>query len=236
MDDVEKSCPPDADAFGSRAGEAPDVVALPGQAREMFEALANIRQDLADMYFGALDVGARSGNPDRHALAAHGIRELLEKLPRYLDVPLDAAKPLGLTARVRNLTDAWDRWNGSAVIDGALTRHGHKLFAALQEFCDGVRADIPTRVEQAAAAVRGLDLNPIKLPPPIESLHVQQWREIEGFFIGVSHHTRTTDDREFAQYVGALERFLLERLRPRTFEDFAAIDELLTEGHDDAQR
>lgn len=202
----------------------------------MFEALANIRQELADMYFGALDVLTRGGNPDRHALAAHGIRELLEKLPRHLDVPVDAAKPLGLTARARNLTDAWEKWSGSAVIDGALTRDGSKLFAALQEFCAGVRADMPTRVEQAAAAVRGLDLNPIKLPPPIESLHVQQWREFEGFFIGVSHHTRTTNDKEFAQYVAAFERFLLERLRPRTFDDFAAIDELLAGGHDDAQR
>jgi len=160
-------------------------------------------------------------------LAAHGIRELLEKLPRYLDVPVEAPKPLALGARARNLTDAWDRLGGSAVKDGLLTKNGTKLLDAVKEFCEGVRADVPTRVEQAAAAVRGLDLHPLKLPPQIESLHVQQWREIEGFFIGVSHHTRSTDHDEFSQFVAALERFLLERLRPRTFDDFTAIDQLL---------
>lgn len=232
MDDVERSSSPDIAA--SAIGEGREVVALSGPAREMFQALASVRQELGDMYLGALDVAARGGNPDRHALAAHGIRELLEKLPRYLDVPVDATKSLGLTSRARTLTDAWDKWSESAIDDSGLTRNGRKLLAALEEFCAGVRADIPTRVEQAAAAVRGLDLNPIKLPPPIESLHVQQWREIEGFFIGVSHHTRPTDDGELAQYLAALERFLLERLRPRTFDDFTAIDELLGTGQEDA--
>src|SRR5690606_7524699 len=111
--------------------------------------------------------------------------------------------------------------------DGILTKNGHRLLQALDDFCKGVRAAIPTRKEQAAAAVRGLDLNPVKLPPPIESLHVEQWHEIEGFFIGVSHHTRSTNDEELAQYTAALERFVLERLRPRTFDDFSAIDALL---------
>jgi hypothetical protein len=185
VEDAEQNGQPDASALGDRAVGGPGVVALTGPAREMFEALASIRQELADMYLGALDVVARGGNPDRYALAAHGIRELLEKLPRHLDVPVDAVKALGLTARVRKLTDAWDRWSGSAVNDGSLTSKGHKLLAALREFCEGVHADIPTRAEQSAAAVRGLDLNPIKLPPSIESLHVRQWREIEGFFIGL---------------------------------------------------
>jgi hypothetical protein len=226
--DHEQRQTPETASLNHALGGGSDGVTLSGPAREMFEALAGIRHELADMYLGALDVVSKMRNPDRHSLAAHGIRELLEKLPRYLDVPVDAEAQLGLAERVRNLTAAWDRWNHSAVNDDTLTKNGRKLLAALKEFCDGVRIEIPTRNEQAAAAVRGLDLNPIKLPPQIESLHVQQWREIEGFFIGVSHHTRKTDDEEFSQYVASLARFILERLRPRTFDDFAAIDKLLT--------
>lgn len=217
-------------AAGGPTSEGPDCIQLDGGARALFEALAEITQDLANMYLGALDIAARPGNPDNLALAAHGIRELLEKLPRYLDVPVEAQKSQSLSARVRQLTDAWSRLGDKAVDGDTLTGHGRKLLAALGKFCEGVAADLPTRMEQTATALRSLDPHPIKLPPPIETMHVKEWREIEGFFIGVAHHTRTCTEDEFQQYVRALEGFLLERLRPRTFDDFAAIDDLLGGG------
>ncbi len=209
------------------------LVLSPG-ARALFEALAEVNQALADMYLGALDIAARTGNPDRLALAAHGIRELIEKLPRYRDVPVDS-KPPGPSERARRLVETWTRVREKLFDGDSLSKAGHKLIAAVAEFCEGVLADLPTRKEQAAAAVRGLDLNPIKLPPQIESLHAEEWREIERFFLGVSHHTHVCTDGEFAEHVAALERFLLNRLRPRTFDDFAVIDELLAEEPDDAQ-
>ena len=212
------------------ASEGPDCIQLDGGARSLFEALAEIKQDLANMYLGALDIAARPGNPDNLALAAHGMRELIEKLPRYLDVPVEAPKTQGLLARVRELTDAWFHLGDKAVDDDKLTGHGRKLLAALGKFCEGVAADFPSRKKQTATVLRSLDPHPIKLPPPIETLHVQEWGKIEGFFIGVAHHTRTCTEDEFQQYVRALERFLVERLRPRTFDDFAAIDDLLGGG------
>ncbi len=77
------------------------VFQISGKQRFLYEALserdtqlANEQgKKLADMYLGALRVLADEHNPDRLPLAAHGIRELLEKLPRYLKVPTQAAAP-----------------------------------------------------------------------------------------------------------------------------------------------
>lgn len=205
----------------------PDVVDLSGRSRQLWEALSDIDEQLGHMYLGALDVLQHHGNPDRLALVAHGIRELIEKLPRFLDVPSTENRGPGIREQARRLAAAWEKW-GPSVVDGegTLTSSGEKLLRQLGEFCKGVGAD-PTRRQAATAAVSRLDLNPLKLPPPIQDLHVSEWSAIEGFFIGVAHHTKTTDDEEFEQYLAALDRFLLDRLRPRTFEDFAAIDELL---------
>lgn len=208
----------------------PDLVELSGRSRQLWEALANIDEQLGHMYLGALDILQHDANPDRLALAAHGLRELIEKLPRFLDVPSTVNRGPGIRDQARRLAGEWEKLGPSAIDDdGALTASGDKLLKAVGEFCEGVGAD-PTRRQAATAAVSRLDLNPLKLPPPIQELHVSEWTAIEGFFIGVSHHTKTTDDDEFEGYLAALDRFLLDRLRPRTFEDFAAIDDLLGKG------
>jgi hypothetical protein len=211
--------PPDADA----------AVALSGGALALSVALGELDGRLADMYVGARTVLGHLSNPDRLSLAAHGLRELMEKLPRHLDVPVEVSKGPGLNSLSRDLVDAWRKWGPRSSKDDGSLRNPAKVFAALETFCVAVEADLPTRKEQAAAALRGLDLHPVKLPPSIESLHVSQWRDLEGFFQGVSHHTHVSTPDEFAQYLGALERFLLDRLRPRTFDDLAAIDALLAE-------
>jgi hypothetical protein len=68
---------------------------LKGQQRAAYDAL--LQKDLAlkaknskmaQMYIGSILVLQQVGNPDRFALAAHGIRELMEKMSRYLDVPV----------------------------------------------------------------------------------------------------------------------------------------------------
>ncbi len=50
------------------------------------------------MYLGAILVFGQRGNPDAIALAAHGLRELMEKLARHLNVPM--AQTSGVTAKV----------------------------------------------------------------------------------------------------------------------------------------
>lgn len=148
----------------------PEVVEVSGRARQLWEALSDIDEQLGHMYLGALDVLQHSANPDRLSLAAHGVRELIEKLPRFLDLPATENRGPGIREQARTLAAAWEKL-GPSVVDGngVLTSSGEKMLGKVAEFCEGVGAD-PTRKQAAAAAVSRLDLNPLKLPPPIQEI------------------------------------------------------------------
>ncbi len=57
------------------------------------------------------------------------------------------------------------------------------------------------------------------------------WSTIREYFIGVCKD-KPVDPEEFQPYLSELERFLLDRLVPRTFDNQAAIDLILEEAGD----
>lgn len=57
----------------------------------------------------------------------------------------------------------------------------------------------------------------------------EEWKRIRGFFLGVCHHGKTTDIDEFTEYLEQLERHMLARLRPRTFETQDALDQIISD-------
>lgn len=63
-----------------------DEVGLSGLQLRFYEALVDQDGDLAAMYEGAIQVMETDYIADRFAMAAHNLRELLEKLPIYIDV------------------------------------------------------------------------------------------------------------------------------------------------------
>ena len=68
------------------------LLQLSAQQRALYEALAEQDKRLAGIYLGSLLVLSQLENPDSLALAAHSLRELMEKLPKYRDLPA-AKKP-----------------------------------------------------------------------------------------------------------------------------------------------
>lgn len=82
---------------------------LSERKRRLYEALADHNGDLAAMYKGAIQVLKQPYISDRFAMAAHNIRELVEKLPLYVDVPIEIDTE-GLTRREQFLkwTDGVD--------------------------------------------------------------------------------------------------------------------------------
>ena len=115
---------------------ASEILTLSGQQQALYAALIEKERRLAFMYYGALVVFGHNDNPDRLALAAHGLRELMEKLPRYLDLPTEQ-QPKTIE-KMWTLHKKWDRtvkkskchdngkWNGQIdrVLEGALTEIG----------------------------------------------------------------------------------------------------------------
>jgi hypothetical protein len=65
-------------------------VDLQSGQRALHAALLKLSAEIARMYIGALVVLADQDNPDRFAQCAHSLRELMEKLPEYFDVPAKA--------------------------------------------------------------------------------------------------------------------------------------------------
>ena len=218
--------------------EIKSALKLSGHQRALLESLTERDCSLARMYLGTIEV-LESGNSNQFALAAHGIRELIEKLPSSLEVDQPSQKQ-HLRSKVGNIAEDWKRakknsmchkigsWNGE--IDSSLKR----FLKRTGEFIDWFDLNRPTRNRETANALNALDPARPRLPENLEVAYVQVWDEFRDFFIKVSHHRYEPSSPEFQQWLEELERFLLERLRPRTFDDAEALDQLIAlgEAHD----
>lgn len=215
------------------------TITLSGQQLALYRALSEKKQRLADIYLGALTVLRQTTNPDRIALAGHGLRELIEKIPAFVDITIKAQKE-NLGAKVRELEGRWEttvkstecykraKWGG--LIDGPLAR----LLKRLQNFFEWFNEHHPRRKAEIAATLKRLDSSRRALPASLEELNIQEWGKIRDFFVDVAHHRKPdTTEEEFNQWLDALEIFLLDRLRPRTFADIESIDEIIKEGESD---
>jgi hypothetical protein len=207
--------------------------ALSGQQLALYRALAEKSERLASMYYGALLVLGSAANPDRFALAAHGLRELMEKLPSHLDVAMPAHGEKLMT-KIREVENAWNfvvnsgGWNSPpSAWQGSIDKPLRKLLTKLDGFFCWLRDHMPRRREEVLAVLRTIDPANRPLPKPLEERNIDEWNELREFFQGVAHHGKARAETDFDKTVDTLERFLLERLAPRTFDDFAEIDAIL---------
>jgi hypothetical protein len=219
-------------------GGAKPIILQP-QQDALHRALSNTAAKLGTMYMGALVVLDQGSNPDRFALAAHGIRELMEKLPTYLDLPMQAHSE-SLKSKVREIEDCWGRASGSSMCHkngdwgGTVDQPLQKFLRSLQSFFSWFSKHHTRRRSETLEAVRKMDCSGRRLPERLEEINVKSWEEIWDFFVSVAHHRRLPDAAEFMQWLDALERFLLDRLSPRVFSDFDEIDKIIGEGEGNA--
>jgi hypothetical protein len=85
----------------------------------------------------------------------------------------------------------------------------------------------------APGTIRVLDVSGRPLPSWIEKDFVSQWDSLRDYFIRVAKRGPTTRD-EFEAALDTLERFVLERLKPRTYTDQATLDALIREAEEHA--
>lgn len=212
---------------------------LSGRQKAFADRLGEESPLLRQAYLGALDVLQRAENPDRFALAAHGIRELMEKIPEYLEVDMPAHHE-DLRGKVTELDAKWSKasaeskclQNGSW--EGAIDKPLKFVLKEIGAFFDWFKSHMPRRKQEVGNVLKELDGTRQPLPEPLQDLNISYWEKIQRFFISVSHHRKKTDDDEFGMWLGSLETFLLERLSPRTFADIDEIDALLDPGKGNA--
>jgi hypothetical protein len=228
------------DRPGSQPPEADGRLNLTPNQRTLHRAFLEKDPSLAQMYLGGLAVLNDSTNPDSLALAAHAFRELIEKLPAAVAVPATARRE-SLRVKVREVQEAWrraqdgSRCHSDGKWSGEVDKPLRKLLLRLAEFFAWVDAHLPRRREEIARALQRLDVSGRALPEPLQDLNVEAWTRTHEYFQAVAHHGKVAPRDEFTRWVSAAEAFFLDRLKPRTFEDFASIDELIREGESGAQ-
>jgi len=212
---------------------APVGLQLSGQQRTLLEALREIDQRLGEMYLGALAVLEQPFNGERFAQSAHTLRELINQLPASLGLSSGALDRMG--DRIQKSEQAWgnavdrsrcfdgENWSGS--IDQPLAR----ALTTINEFFAWKKGHRPTRREELAQTIRRLDASGRRLPAELEDLAVAHWDKTRDYFIAVCHYRTRVSESDFLAYLDALERFIIDRLRPRTFADFDEVDAILEE-------
>jgi hypothetical protein len=228
-DSFEREKPPADEKVSSR------TLRLKGPQLALERALAGMNADLARMYQGALVVLGDDSNPDRVALSAHGFRELMEKLPAYMDVAMPAHRG-SLKSEAKNAQAVWTRsvrqtacrqpdgtWSGQVDV------HLQKAIRAVEAFFSWIDENLPRRRDEIDQALTRLDPGGPGIPAPLQSLNITRWQTMQDFFVPVSHHKLQTTAQDLARWAEELERFLLERLVPRTFDDQDEIDRVIAE-------
>ena len=212
---------------------------LLGQQFALYNALLRKNEVLAQIYYGAIKVLTDIDNPDRFALAAHDMRELMEKLPNYIDVEIKAHNE-NLGDKIQPLKEQWRSTCSKTNCFDGLTWSGEidrPLASLLREFGSFFQwqdENLPKRNEEITAALRKLDISVCKLPISLEEQNVKTWKQLRKYFIGISHHGKHPTKDDFDSKLDIFEGFLLDRLYPRTFTDLDEIDDIIQEGDNDA--
>ena len=202
--------------------------------------LEKIDPILSIMYRGCV-VGIKCfDNPDRLPQCAHSVRELMEKLPEYFNAPVKSDG--NLNDKVQDILHAYNSaekktscfsinqgWFGE--IDVFLTEFLFKL----RTFFNWFEENRPRRKVKLARLLSKMEKAPSNLPEPLFKKNVKKWDDWWNFFQSVAHHRILPEEQQFLQNLNSLEGFILDRLLPETFDDFAEIDCLIAEGEKNAK-
>lgn len=213
----------------------PSPAILDGVRLRAYRALHNERQDLANWYLAGRGLAEDQSQSEHLVLAAHEIREIIEKL-------IDAALAPGKVSR-RQLGDRVEdlkrRWPHEVV-----TRHAgdwppdelerlrpflleaQKLFAPDGEWKPARASEMETFLEtrDPLLAVGGANAD--------ARARLKAWKDLRDYFVGVCHHRVITTREEFAGRMAIFDALVIEVLGPQVFPEYAEIDRLLQEGED----
>jgi hypothetical protein len=192
---------------------------------------------LAHMYVGAIHALHQRGNPDRFAQAAHSLRELLDRMGDRLGGPI-AGGP-DLHKEVCDLRGKWpDDGVPSVFGDGTdspvLDRAVRDFLEAAGAFFARFNSGPPNRREQTGRIFAATDPRQRRLSAPIEQIHTARWLDVRRNLLAIAHHGRGPTESEFQPVFDQLDALLLERLRPRVFEQQDELDRIIAEGEGDS--
>jgi hypothetical protein len=216
------------------------LFAFTAHQQQLFEAIAaKTTTKCANMYYGAIKVLADGDNPERLHLAAHSLRELMEKIGPFLEIPIPSTQLKqgygNLTEKFKHLEDLIDKAEAKSgnCTKGIWAGPIHKLTATVLVEVQNVKKWRKANADLRATKIENLinKLDPLHkaLPKEIQTLRINEWECIEQFFIRVSHHKDTTS-AEFEQWLTALEAMLLRGLTPMARKSLSEVDAIINAG------
>jgi hypothetical protein len=208
--------------------------------QEIFDALRERSDELANLYIGAIAVLQQTSNPDRVAQAASSLRQLMVDAPRFMDLGVPLKNRASLKDMVGTYSKRWrdcqkrsknhsdGEWKGE--IDRSLLiflKHTEKFVS----FYDETHVKL---IEKATIVIRHLDPLKDRLPGPLQKLRAKEWQEMYDFFTTTLHHGAFPSDKELEGWAEALGRFLLAGWRPETAADQENLKKIIEEGESNA--
>jgi hypothetical protein len=200
---------------------------LDSQQESLRKCLFEKDTGLAAIYYSAICVLKQYDNPDRLCLSAHNLRELMQMIPLIVDIKIKPSEALG--PKCRQLYSSWKKLGPLCS-----TSENRSLKKKIDKFFIWYEKNTSTRSEQLKETFRALDPAKHKVPKAIEELNVKFYNIIKDYFIKIAHHNAIAEPKEFKEYLYQMEMFLIDRLKPRIFNDIAEIDEVLNESSDNA--
>jgi hypothetical protein len=178
-------------------------------------------------------------NPERLVHAAHGLRELMNELHRIGNVPAKASGGR-LGDRFESMTNKWEKAKRNSACyseehgwTGEIDAHAKRGFEAVDDAIRWQGENRPRWKDQFRTTIRGLDVARDQLPTWLEDTFVDQWDKTRDYFVDVAHHRRSTTADELEAVLASFERFVLDRLKPRTFEEHQELDQIIAEAEGD---
>ncbi|MCK5246752.1 hypothetical protein KAR02_07625, partial [Candidatus Bipolaricaulota bacterium] len=193
---------------------------------------------LGEIYRGMLHAFHSPPYPNQSRVLAYQARELMEHSSRLMS-PYGAtlpAKPPTFNLLKKQLDAEYRNLKSKLEADSLSSHSGQLGCNAFLEFVE----EWLQKAEQARPSYKKLvrshvsDLEPSSLPPVARTLEmaVRRWIDLKETFNTVLHASRQVDFVDVRARVSELEDFLLNRVRPRPFEDQAKLDALLAQPPD----
>ena len=199
---------------------------------ELVAILVQRNGRLKRIYSGCLRVYCQEDHPDRFALAAHAMRELLAKCPilngeeqfRQGDSMGSRVEPVKIANQALKKA-GYAEGTALDVVAGAV----RELLNKVDEFLQWMQENRPKNETKIAKLLSGLSGPGQKLPVDIAKAEVKQWKAANDYFNDVAHHQRETNETEFLHHMTFIETLLRQRLRPPAVADHDDIDALVAE-------
>ncbi len=200
--------------------------------------LARKNAKLAKIYSGGLAVFFDEGNPLRFELAAHAMRELIEKSPLLINEEVVATGD-GMKNRLDQVRRAYQMltqghgFNEKSPVPGSEDQV-RAVILELSRYFEWEADNRPQARQRTARMLGALSGPGQALPVDVSDNEVARWMEADGYFKMVAHNRRDSVDRdEFVARMMFIERVLLRRLQPPAVPELDELDALIEEGESD---